>query len=68
MYDLFLLSYFFHLQGGSGASANDEDDGPEELLQRPKEYKVKFMFPNPPPLNPPILGAYGNRLRVEFFN
>ncbi|XP_047134237.1 ATP-binding cassette sub-family F member 1 isoform X1 [Hydra vulgaris] len=27
-----------------------------ELLFRPKEYKVKFTFKSPPPLNPPILG------------
>lgn len=37
----------------------DEDDEPEELLLKPKEYKVKFSFPNPPPLKPPILGLYG---------
>ena len=37
----------------------EEDEGPIELLQKPKEYKVTFMLPNPPPLNPPILGAYG---------
>jgi len=29
-----------------------------ELLSKPREYKVKFSFPDPPPLNPPILGAY----------
>lgn len=27
-----------------------------ELLQRMKEYKVKFTIKNPPPLNPPVLG------------
>ena len=27
-----------------------------ELLKKPKEYVVKFTFPSPPPLNPPILG------------
>jgi ATP-binding cassette subfamily F protein 1 len=37
----------------------EEDDKPTELLQRPKEYVVKFTFPDPPPLNPPILGIYG---------
>ena len=36
-----------------------EDDKPTELLERPKEYVVKFTFPNPPPLNPPVLGLYG---------
>uniref|UniRef100_A0A8D2IWC7 ATP-binding cassette sub-family F member 1 n=1 Tax=Varanus komodoensis TaxID=61221 RepID=A0A8D2IWC7_VARKO len=30
-----------------------------ELLKRPKEYTVKFTFPNPPPLSPPILGLHG---------
>ncbi|XP_014206970.1 ATP-binding cassette sub-family F member 1 [Copidosoma floridanum] len=34
----------------------EEDTGPAELLQKPKEYIVKFSFPDPPPLQPPILG------------
>ena len=43
-----------------GATAEDDDDeGPVELLTKPREYNVKFSFPDPPPLNPPILGAYG---------
>lgn len=29
-----------------------------ELLQRPKEYLVKFRFPEPPPLQPPVLGLH----------
>ncbi|XP_061597118.1 ATP-binding cassette sub-family F member 1 [Cololabis saira] len=29
-----------------------------ELLKRPREYTVKFTFPNPPPLSPPILGLH----------
>ncbi|XP_071802086.1 ATP-binding cassette sub-family F member 1-like [Asterias amurensis] len=29
-----------------------------ELLQKPREYVVKFTFPQPPKLNPPILGLY----------
>ncbi|OCT67930.1 hypothetical protein XELAEV_18039228mg [Xenopus laevis] len=36
-----------------------EDHEPAELLKRPKEYTVKFTFPNPPPLSPPILGLHG---------
>ncbi|XP_044728958.1 ATP-binding cassette sub-family F member 1 [Chrysoperla carnea] len=36
----------------------DDDNGPTELLQRPKEYIVKFSFPDPPPLQPPILGLH----------
>ncbi|XP_021371187.1 ATP-binding cassette sub-family F member 1-like [Mizuhopecten yessoensis] len=34
-----------------------EEDKKTELLQRPKDYTVKFHFPDPTPLNPPILGA-----------
>ncbi|XP_071154237.1 ATP-binding cassette sub-family F member 1-like [Mytilus edulis] len=34
----------------------EEDKGPQELLPRPKEYTVKFDFPNPAPLSPPVLG------------
>ncbi|CAG0882736.1 unnamed protein product [Cyprideis torosa] len=37
---------------------NQEEDGPTELLSRPREYIVKFRFPDPPPLQPPILGAH----------
>jgi hypothetical protein len=36
----------------------DEDQGPTELLQKPREYVVKFSFPDPPPLQPPILGLH----------
>ncbi|XP_048739644.2 ATP-binding cassette sub-family F member 1-like [Ostrea edulis] len=47
-------------------TAVEEENKPTELLQKPKDYVVKFHFPNPTPLNPPILGlnnvtfAYGN--------
>lgn len=37
---------------------NDDDQGPTELLQKPREYIVKFSFPDPPPLQPPILGLH----------
>jgi len=37
----------------------EDDSRPTELLQRPRDYVVKFTFPNPPPLQPPILGIYG---------
>ncbi|KAM8793806.1 ATP-binding cassette sub-family F member 1 [Eudromia elegans] len=30
-----------------------------ELLQRPREYHVRFSFPPPPPLSPPVLGLHG---------
>ncbi|KAM3911006.1 ATP-binding cassette sub-family F member 1 [Leptodactylus fuscus] len=40
-------------------NADEEANEPAELLKRPKEYTVKFTFPNPPPLSPPILGLHG---------
>ncbi|XP_052753800.1 ATP-binding cassette sub-family F member 1 isoform X1 [Galleria mellonella] len=36
----------------------EENSAPVTLLQRPKEYIVKFSFPDPPPLQPPILGLH----------
>uniref|UniRef100_A0A182NPG5 ATP-binding cassette sub-family F member 1 n=1 Tax=Anopheles dirus TaxID=7168 RepID=A0A182NPG5_9DIPT len=36
----------------------EDDEGPVELLAKPKEYIVKFSFPDPPPLQPPILGLH----------
>nr|XP_045606941.1 ATP-binding cassette sub-family F member 1-like [Procambarus clarkii] len=36
----------------------EEENGPTELLERPQDYIVKFSFPEPPPLQPPILGLY----------
>uniref|UniRef100_A0A182JWG7 ATP-binding cassette sub-family F member 1 n=1 Tax=Anopheles christyi TaxID=43041 RepID=A0A182JWG7_9DIPT len=36
----------------------EDEDGPVELLSKPKEYIVKFSFPDPPPLQPPILGLH----------
>ncbi|CAB3996810.1 ATP-binding cassette sub-family F member 1 [Paramuricea clavata] len=44
---------------GGGKKATNEDAmeaDTVELIKRPKEYVVRFSFPNPPPLNPPILG------------
>jgi ATP-binding cassette subfamily F protein 1 len=43
---------------GSKKEKNEEDEAPVELLQRPKDYIVKFSFPDPPPLQPPILGLH----------
>ena len=40
---------------------DDHEDGPTELLARPKDYVVKFNFPDPPPLQPPILGLHGKQ-------
>jgi len=45
-------------QKGRNKQQPAEDDKPVELMQKPKEYVVKFTFPNPPPLSPPILGAH----------
>merc|ERR1719420_653997 len=42
-----------------GKLAKDDDDqGPTELLEKPKEYVVKFRFPETSQLQPPILGLY----------
>lgn len=44
---------------GRKGDQNDEDTtATKELLQKPKEYQVRFRFPSPPPLNPPVLGAH----------
>lgn len=44
----------------SKSQREEAEDGapPVALLQRPKEYLVKFSFPDPPPLQPPILGLH----------
>ncbi|KAK4883077.1 hypothetical protein RN001_006396 [Aquatica leii] len=36
----------------------DDDSKITELLQKPRDYIVKFSFPDPPPLQPPILGLH----------
>ncbi|KAG5890013.1 hypothetical protein JTB14_012635 [Gonioctena quinquepunctata] len=36
----------------------EDETAPTELLQRPKDYLVKFRFPEPPPLPPPVLGLH----------
>lgn len=41
---------------------DEESQEPPELLKRPKEYTVRFTFPDPPPLSPPVLGLHGNFL------
>lgn len=45
-------------QKGRKTQQEDEDATPTELLLRPRDYLVKFEFPDPPPLQPPILGAH----------
>ncbi|KAK7094429.1 ATP-binding cassette sub-family F member 1-like [Littorina saxatilis] len=37
---------------------SQEDNMPQALLARPRDYIVKFTFPKPTPLNPPILGLH----------
>jgi len=47
------------LKGQTKLSKQDnEDTGPTELLDKPKEYIVKFRFPEVSNLQPPILGLY----------
>lgn len=42
----------------------EDEDGPQELLARPKDYVVKFRFPDPPPLQPPILGLHSKYFKI----
>jgi len=44
---------------------DDEDTGPTELLERPKEYIVRFRFPDVSTLQPPILGLYNVSFAYE---
>jgi ATP-binding cassette subfamily F protein 1 len=39
-------------------AATDEGACPAALIERPRDYVVRFRFPNPPPLQPPALGLY----------
>ncbi|KAI6210660.1 ATP-binding cassette sub-family F member 1 [Aphelenchoides besseyi] len=43
---------------GSATIGDEDDIPPAELLQRAKEYNVKFVFPDPPKLPPPVLGLH----------
>ncbi|XP_010871500.2 ATP-binding cassette sub-family F member 1 isoform X1 [Esox lucius] len=45
-------------KGKKKGGVEEESQEATELLKRPKEYTVKFTFPNPPPLSPPILGLH----------
>eukprot|EP00088_Acartia_fossae_P045357 TRINITY_DN4881_c0_g1_i4.p1 TRINITY_DN4881_c0_g1~~TRINITY_DN4881_c0_g1_i4.p1 ORF type:complete len:768 (-),score=268.27 TRINITY_DN4881_c0_g1_i4:2-2305(-) len=44
---------------------DDEDQGPTELLEKPKEYIVRFRFPEVSQLQPPILGLYNVNFNYE---
>uniref|UniRef100_A0AAR2IRX1 ATP-binding cassette sub-family F member 1 n=1 Tax=Pygocentrus nattereri TaxID=42514 RepID=A0AAR2IRX1_PYGNA len=45
-------------QKGKKKGQDEDVHEAPELLKRPKEYTVKFTFPDPPPLSPPILGLH----------
>lgn len=45
--------------------SNNVEDGPQELLTKPKEYIVKFRFPEPTQLQPPILGIHNVTFNFE---
>uniref|UniRef100_A0A3Q3WLJ8 ATP-binding cassette sub-family F member 1 n=1 Tax=Mola mola TaxID=94237 RepID=A0A3Q3WLJ8_MOLML len=45
-------------KGKKKGGQEEESQEAPELLKRPKEYIVKFTFPDPPPLSPPILGLH----------
>lgn len=44
---------------------DEDEDGPTELLLKPQEYSVKFNFPEPPALQPPILGLYSVHFKYD---
>merc|ERR1712013_542344 len=53
------------LKSSEHSKNDDEDTGPTELLERPKEYLVKFRFPETSTLQPPILGLYNASFNYE---
>merc|ERR1719187_2899071 len=53
------------LKGQSKLQKNDDEQGPTELLERPREYVVKFRFPETSTLQPPILGLYNASFNYE---
>lgn len=52
-------------QKGRKKGQEEESQEAQELLKRPREYTVKFTFPNPPPLSPPILGLHSKKLQAS---
>ncbi|XP_051992718.1 ATP-binding cassette sub-family F member 1-like isoform X2 [Xyrauchen texanus] len=52
-------------QKGKKKTQDEESHEATELLKRPREYTVKFTFPNPPPLSPPILGLHSVNFSYE---
>lgn len=55
-------------QKGKKKGQEEESNEATELIRRPKEYTVKFTFPNPPPLSPPILGLHSELLDLCFYH
>jgi len=53
------------MKNQSKIQKNDDESGPTELLERPKEYQVKFRFPETSQLQPPILGLYNASFNYE---
>ncbi|CAD5234587.1 unnamed protein product [Bursaphelenchus xylophilus] len=45
-------------KGGKKGHDDDEDDKAPQLLQKAKEYSVKFVFPPTTKMQPPLLGLY----------
>lgn len=43
---------------------NDDNIEPTQLLQKPRDYNVKFSFPDPSPLQPPILGLHSKSFLI----
>lgn len=49
-------------KGKKKGGQEEESQEATELLKRPREYTVKFTFPDPPPLSPPILGLHSKNI------
>lgn len=58
-------------RGKTGKSAGMDDDEnaePTQLLQKPRDYNVKFSFPDPSPLQPPILGLHSKLSSIKLLS
>jgi len=53
------------MKGQSKLKQQDDEQGPTELLEKPREYIVKFSFPETSQLQPPILGLYDVSFNYE---
>ena len=56
-------------QNKKGGRKDDRDDeesvATANLLARPKDYIVKFRFPDPPPIQPPVLGLHNVSFKYQ---